>query len=132
MSLINTWFFTKTIIDWDKIAKATHNQYKCVSCRNFIDKKGVLNDGYTLTLMVVQDNFDYGVDKNGKPRENNVYQNFDVTLLCKKQPIKKGDTIRLLEFNQEYSYAINFDMILRFNNYEVLQNQTTNTMRQNA
>lgn len=121
MSLINTWFFTQTIVHWATIAKATGNQFMVVAVREFQDKKGKLPDGYTLTLMVLNDNFDYGIDKKtGKPRENNRYQNFDVTVLTRAHPVKKGDHIRLLGFESELSYAINFDMLLRFKDYEVI------------
>lgn len=121
MALINTWCFTKTIIDWDSIAKATLNQFQVVSVRPYQDKKGVLSDGYTLTVMVIKDDFDYGVDKNGQQRENNLFQNFDVTVFSKKHPVKKGDVIKLLDFDAEHSFVIGFDMILRFKNYEVLK-----------
>lgn len=123
MALINSWFFTKLIIDWDLIAKATKNQYRTVSVRPYKDKKGILPDGYTLTLTVLKDDFDYGVDKEGKPRENNLYQNFDVTILNRNRDIKKGDIVRLLDFDSDNSYAINFDMHLRFHDCEILQSQ---------
>lgn len=123
MSLVNTWFFTKTIVDWDKIAKAMHNQFRVVSSRPYVDKKGLLPDGVSLTLMVMKDDFDYGVDKNGQQRENNLYQNFDVTVLNRKHDIKKGDVVRLLDFDEEHSYAINFDLLLRFKDVEILQPQ---------
>lgn len=125
MSLVNTWFFTKTLIDWSAIEKATHNQYRVVSVRPYIDKKGKLPDGVSLTLMVLKDDFDYGVDKNGHPRENNLFQNFDVTVLNKKQSVKKGDIVRLLDFDSEHSFAIGFDLLLRFKNFEVIQAQGT-------
>jgi|GEM_PF-1806544 len=125
MGLINTWNFTKTIIDWEAIQKATHNQYRVVSVRPYVDKKGILPEGYTLTLMVLKDDFDYGLDKNGRPRENNVYCTFDATVLNRKTSVKKGDIIRLLDFDEEHSFAIGFDLLLRFKDYEVVQNQGT-------
>jgi len=120
MSLINTWYFTKTIINWATIEKATHNQYRVVSVRPYVDKKGSLPDGYLVTLMVLKDDFNYGVDKNGNLRESNLYQNFEATILSKKQVIKKGDIVRLLEFDAEHSFAINFDLILRFKDFEIV------------
>ena len=74
-----------------------------------------LYNGYTLTLQIMQDNFDYGTDKNGNPRENNVLQNFDATVLTRHTPIKKGDKIRLLDFDEEHSYVIGFNLLLRYN-----------------
>lgn len=121
MALINSWFFTRTIIEWNKIASATHNQYRVASVRPYVDKKGVLPEGYSLTVTVMKDDFDYGLDKNGMPRENNVYQNFDVTVLSRAQDVKKGDIISLEGFDEENSFAIGFDMLLRFRGLKVLQ-----------
>lgn len=125
MSIVNSWFFTRTVIDWEKFAKATHNQYKVVSSKPYADKKGVLPNGVSLTLQIIKDDFDYGVDKNGNPRENNLYQNFDATVLNDKIDAKKGDMIQLLNFDSEHSYAINFDMLLRFKDAKVLRPQTS-------
>ena len=126
MSLINTWFFTKTIINWDAIAQATHNQYRVVSCRPYVDKKQILPEGITLTLQVLYDDFDYGNDKQGVPRENNIFQTFDVTVLNKNHNIKKGDYISLIGFDAEHSFAIGFDMLLRFKDLKVLQPSKSN------
>ena len=123
MALITTFFFTKNIIDAEKILKATRNNYKVVSARLYSDKKHELPDGVTLTLMVVADDFNYGVDKNGQPRESNLYQNFDVTVLNRKHTFKKGDMVRLLDFDAEHSYAIGFDLLLRFKDAELIQPQ---------
>lgn len=121
MSIANSWNFTRTVIDWDKFAQATHNQYKVVSSRPYKDKKGILPDGVSLTLQVVKDDFDYGVDKDGNSRENNLFQNFDVTVLNEKIDAKKGDMIQLLDFDEEHSYVIGFDMLLRFKDAKVLK-----------
>lgn len=126
MSLINTWCFTKTIIDCEKFLKATHNQYRVVSVKEYVDTKhGVLPDGYILTLKVLKDDLDYGIDKNGVQRENNEDQNFDATVLNRNHKIKKGDYVSLLDFDAEHSYAIGFDLILRFKDYKVLQTQSS-------
>lgn len=123
MALINTWFFTKTHILWDVIEKATHNKYDVVSVRQYTDKKHVLPDGYTLTLKVLEDDFNYGTDKEGNPREDNVCQNFDVTVFNRNRVIKKGDCIRLLGFDDEHSFAMGFDLVLRFKDCEIIQPQ---------
>lgn len=120
MALVNTFYFVQQLINWDEIAKATHNQFKVVSVRPYTDKKGILPEGYNMTLMVLQDDFDYGVDKNGAKRENNVFQNFDVTVLNRKTPVKKGDMVSLKDFDQEHSYVLGFDLLLRFKDYEVI------------
>ena len=125
MALVNTFFFTNTIVDWDKFAKATGNRYRVVSVRPYSDKKNnQLPDGYTLTLQVVHDEFDYGDNKEGVPRESNLYQNFDVTVLNREHEIRKGDYVRLLDFDSVNSFAFGFDLILRFNDYEVLPRPT--------
>ena len=61
------------------------------------------------------------MDKQGNPRESNELQTFDATILTRKYGIKKGDYISLLEFDQEHSYAIGFDLLLRFRDLQVLQ-----------
>lgn len=124
MSIINAWNFTRTVIDWEKFSQATHNQYRVVSTRPYADKKGVLPNGVTLTLQVIKDDFDYGVDKEGKPRENNLFQNFDVTVLNDKVDAKKGDMVQLLNFDAEHSFVIDFNMYLRFKDAKVLRPQT--------
>ena len=121
MALINSWFFTRTIIEWDKIADATHNQYRVASVRPYVDKKGILPEGYTLTVTVMKDDFNYGVDKNGIPRENNVFQNFDVTVLSRAQDVKKGDIISLEGFDKEHSFALGLDLLVRFKALKILQ-----------
>lgn len=120
MALINTFVFTRTVIDWQKLAQATGNCFRVVAIRDYKDKKGILPDGVTMTLTVLRDTMDYGIDKkSNKPRDNNVYQNFDVTVL-KPVTVKKGDKVRLLDFDEEHSYAIGFDLLLRFKDCEVL------------
>ena len=123
MRIANAWLFSHVEIDWDKFAEGTHNQYRVVSSRPYVDKKGELPNGVNLTLQVLEDDTDYGVDKNGKPRENNLFQNFDVTVLNDKVNVKKGDMVQLLQFDAEHSYYINFNMILRFRDAKVLRPQ---------
>lgn len=120
MPLTNIHALTRTIILMDKFLNGTGNFYKVVSARLYTDKKGVLPDGYSLTLKVLTDNIDYGFDKDGNTRENNVDQNFDVTVLAKHTPLQKGDYVALKGFDEEHSFAIGFDLILRFKDYKKL------------
>lgn len=120
MALINTQELTRTVILMNKFLKGTGNKYKVVSARPYSDKKGVLTDGYTLTLKVLDDAIDYGFDKEGNKRENNIDQNFDVTVLSRHTPLQKGDYVALKDFDEEHSFAIGFDLILRFRDYEKL------------
>lgn len=119
MSLINTFMFTRTVIDWPKLEQATGNKYRVVTSRPYRDKKGILPDGTTMTLTVLADNMDYGVNKEGKPRDNNLYQNFEVTVF-KTVEVEKGDMVKLLDFDADHSYAIGFDLLLRFKDCQVL------------
>lgn len=120
MPLINSHALTRIVILADKLLTGTGNTYKVVSARPYTDKKGVLPDGYVLTLKVLQDTIDYGFDKDGNKRENNEDQNFDVTVLAKHTPLKKGDYVALKDFDDEHSFAIGFDLILRFKDYTKL------------
>lgn len=120
MALINTFAYTRTIIDWPKLEKATGNKYRVVASRPYKDKKGMLPDGVTMTLTVLNDTMDYGIGKDGRPRDNNQFQNFDVTVL-RPVNVKKGDMVELVEFDAEHSYAIGFDLLLRFKDCRVLQ-----------
>lgn len=121
MSLINTFVFTRTIVDGNKILEATSNQYRVVAFREYRDKKGILPDGYTVTLTVLKDTYDYGVDKDGKPRDNNLYQTFDVTVLNRNITLNKQDIVSLIGFDEEHSYAIGFDLLLRFKDLKVIK-----------
>ena len=120
MPLSNIHALTRTVILMDKFLTGTGNCYKVVSARPYTDKKGVLSDGYMLTLKVLDDTIDYGFDKDGNTRENNVDQNFDVTVLAKHTPLQKGDYVALKDFDEEHSFAIGFDLILRFKDYAKL------------
>ena len=123
MSLINTWVFTKTSIDADKLLQATRNEFRVVTSRAYSDKKGKMPDGITLTVTVLHDDHDYGVDKNGNQRDSNQFQTFDVTVLNRKHNVKKGDVIKLLDFDAENSFAIGFDLLLRFKDLEIIPKQ---------
>lgn len=116
MSLINSWFFTKQMIDYDKLLKATRNTYQVVSQKPYQSKKIADDKGTILTLLVLYDDTDYGVDKNGRKRDNNVLNTFDVTILNGQTylPLKKGEKVSLGRFLPEKSYVIGFDLLLRF------------------
>lgn len=120
MALINTFVFTRNIIDWPKLEKATGNKFRVVTSRPYTDRKGALPNGTTMTLTVLSDTMDYGIGKDGKARDNNLYQNFDVTVL-RPVDVKKGDMVELMDFDSEHSYAIGFDLLLRFKDCRVLQ-----------
>jgi len=116
MGLLNPWFYTKQVIDADKLLKATRNVYQVVSQKPYQSKKNPEDRGATITLLVLHDDTDYGTDKNGRKRDNNVLNTFDVTVLGGETvlPIKKGEKVSLGRFLPDKSYAIGFDLLLRF------------------
>lgn len=119
----NTWFYTETRFKSDEFKKATGNCFKVVSVNDYEDKKGKLGEGLRLRLLILQDKADYGVNrKTGKKCDNNVDENFDVTILSRDVVPKKGDYVSLGEYNHENSFIINFDLILRFNSCQIIKN----------
>ena len=128
----NIWKFTETVIRIDEFLKNTGNKYRLVNQKPYLDNSGKAgNVGTTLTLMILEDSTDYGIDQNtGNPRENNVYENFEVTILdgvTYHADLKKGDLVSLSGFIPELSFAIGFDWILRFKNIQkgMMENDKT-------
>ena len=62
------------------------------------------------------DDKDYGVDKNGNKRDNNVLNTFEVTILNGETalPFKKGEKVSLGNLIPEKTFVIGFDLLLRF------------------
>ena len=116
MPIINSWVYTQTQIDAKKFLEATENEYLFVAQKSYQSKKDPDDKGSTLTLSIIHDNMDYGVDKNGHKRDNNLLNTFDVTILNGQSevPFKKGDKVSLVGFIPEKSYVIGFDLLLRF------------------
>lgn len=116
MSIQNSWVFTQTLFNAESFLKATRNIFQFVSCKPYQSKKNPNEKGVTLTLLVIHDDKDYGVDKNGRKRDNNVLNTFDVTILNGQSevPFKKGDKVSLVGFMPDKSYVIGFDLLLRF------------------
>lgn len=116
MSIQNTWFYTQTTFDGEGFKKATRNTYKFVSQKPYQSKKNSAEKGVVATLLILHDDNNYGVDKNGRQRDNNTLNTFDATILNGETtlPFKKGDTVVLGKFLSEKSYVIGFDVLLRF------------------
>lgn len=116
MAIQNSWFFTKTLFDAGLFLKVTGNEFMFVSAKPYQSKKNPEDKGTTLTLSIIHDNADYGVDKNGHKRDNNVLNTFEVTILNGQPevPLKKGEKVSLVGFIPEKSYVIGFDLLLRF------------------
>lgn len=116
MGLQHSWKYTQSTIDIDALLKATRNIFKFVGQKPFQSKKNPEDKGVIATLLVVYDDMDYGVDKNGNKRDNNVLNTFDVTILNGETvlPLRKGEKVSLGKFIPEKSFAIGFDLLLRF------------------
>ena len=127
MPIANAWVFTETKFKADEFLTNTGNMYRLVSQRPYASKKEPDEIGVTLTLSITKDNTDYGSDKKtGLKRDNNILNTFDVTILNGKEriPIQKGEYVRLIDFIQEKSFIIGFDLILRFKDVEKINVQT--------
>ncbi len=99
---------------------ATGNRFQVVHVDPYSDKKNNLPDGYRLNLLILDDGLDYGTDSNGNPNESNQLATFDVTVLNTEKTPKKGDFVKLLDFDEEHSYIIDYNLILRFKDFEIL------------
>lgn len=118
MAIQNLWVYTQTRFNVEKFWEATGNIFLLVSQKPYQSKKDPNDKGTTLTLSILSDSMDYGVDKNGHKRDNNVLNTFDATILNGQSevPFKKGEKVSLEGFIPEKSYIIGFDAILRFRN----------------
>lgn len=116
MAILNSWVYTQTLFDAGLFLKVTENEFLFVAQKPYQSKKEPNDKGVALTLSIIHDNMDYGIDKNGNKRENNLLNTFDVTILngLSEVPIKKGDKVSLIGYIPEKSYVIGFDTILRF------------------
>ena len=116
MPIQNSWVYTQTQFDVKKFLEAMKNEFQFVSQKPYQSKKNPDDKGVTLTLLITHDSMDYGVDKNGHKRDNNVLNTFDVTILNGQSevPFTKGEKVSLVGFIPEKSYVIGFDLLLRF------------------
>lgn len=110
--------YTKMIILVNKLLEDTGNCYRVVGQRAYKGKpEANLDPGTTFTLQIIEDNSEPIIDKKtGLPKDNNVFETFDVTVVgCKyPAPFAKGDYVSLGGFVEEASYYIDFSFILRF------------------
>ena len=116
MPIQNSWVYTQTQLDVKKFLEAMGNEFQFVSQKPYQSKKNPDDKGVTLTLLIIHDSMDYGVDKSGRKLDNNVLNTFDVTILNGQSevPFKKGEKVSLVGFIPEKSYVIGFDLLLRF------------------
>lgn len=110
--------YTKTVVLVDKFQQDTGNCYRVVGQRAYKGKpEANLPAGTTFTLQITEDNSEPIIDKKtGLPKDNNVFETFDVTVVgcAYPAPFKKGDYVSLDGFMEEASYYIDFNFILRF------------------
>lgn len=129
--MINQNKFVKTVIMNDTFEKITGNRFRVLATKPYAGK-GDLPPGVVVDLLIQQDNAPegfYGVKADGITlREGILYQNIRVTI-ANGEPaktladLKAGDEIRLLDFDQEHSYYIDFNLILRYRNYEKIRKE---------
>lgn len=127
MPINNAWVFTETRFKADTFLKNTGNTFRLVSQRPYASKKDPTESGVTITLLIVKDNTDYGNDKKtGFKRDDNTMNTFDVTVINSKDRIdvQKGEYVQLIDFIQEKSFVIGFDLILRFRDVEKINVKT--------
>ena len=116
--------YIRTVIDWDSMNRDWGGSYILVSQRPYRGKpEAGLAPGATVTLQIMQDAHDHGVDKAGRPRDNNALETFSVTIVgCSYPlPLQKGDKVKLGGFLPDSSYYIDFSLILRFSSIEKAQ-----------
>ena len=122
--MVNASPYVKTLIDWAGMDKDWGHTYMLVSQRPYKGKpEAGLAPGATVTLPIMQDAHDYGVDKSGRPRDNNALETFSVTIVGCSYPLPftKGDKVKLDGFMPDASYYIDYSLILRFSSIEKVQ-----------
>ena len=116
--------YVRTVIDWNSMDKDWGGSYIFVSQRPYKGKpEAGLAPGATVTLQIMQDAHDHGVDKAGRPRDNNALETFSATIVgCTYPlPLAKGDKVKLSGFLPDASYYIDYSLILRFSAIEKVQ-----------
>lgn len=121
-----TWFFQKKVIDIDKLLNNFQNKFEVVDCEKFASSSGKLPVCNCLTLKILSDSSDYGLNKNtNENRTDNVGQNFNVYILNLNHDVKRDDIIALKGFNEKLSFISGFDLWMFFEDFEVLNPSST-------
>lgn len=126
MSIQNGHRFTGQIIKWEQMNDAFGGKYRVLAKKPYSDAKGRYPDGWTLTLQIGQDSFDYGTDKSGNRVYDNTGQTFDATVFDRAagENIDRDDVVELEGFREDASYYINYSFILRFDSVRKVSTQT--------
>ena len=125
--MLNISSYIHTVIDWDSMARDWGGSYIFVSQRPYKGKpEAGLAPGATVTLQIMQDAHDHGVDKSGRPKDNNALETFSATIVGCPYPLPfaKGDKVKLSGFLPDASYYIDYSLILRFSSIEKVQQPT--------
>ena len=83
MAIQNGYRYVKSVIDGDKMLNDFANQFRFVSQKPYKgnSEKG-LAAGTTVTLQIIRDDSAPIIDKTtGKPKDNNVFETFDATIV---------------------------------------------------
>lgn len=129
--LNNTYRYVKNIIDIDAFLGDTGNRYMLISQRRFKGKvnsegKCEIPEGVTIGLQIMEDYSEPIIDRNtGEEKPDNKYETLEVTIIGVQYPLKiqKGSMVRLYDFLPEWSYYINYNLILRFAGIEKIDNE---------
>ena len=124
----NGYRYIRHLIDIDRFLADTGNRYMMTGQR---PDKGKINDdgtvvrppGVRMTLQILVDNSEVLVDReSGEIKEDNMYETFVVTIVDAKYPLplQKGSIVSLKQFLPAHSYYIDYNFILRFGDYELL------------
>lgn len=128
--MLNVSPYIKTLINWEGMDKDWGGSYTFVSQRPYKGKpEAGLATGATVTLQIMQDAHDHGVDKSGRPRDNNTLETFSATIVGCPYPLPyaKGDKVKLSGFLPDASYYIDYSLILRFSGIEKMQQPAPGT-----
>lgn len=121
----NQYRYAKTLVLGNDLLSDTGNKYRLVSQRAYKgNTEKNIPAGVTVTLQIIEDNSEPIVDKaTGMAADNNVFETFEATILNTEFPLpyKKGDYVALEDFKEEYSYYINYNLILRFGGIKLLK-----------
>lgn len=129
MPIQNAYRYSVTKINIDQFFRDTLNEYLVVSQRPYrgktdLDGKIIIEPGANITLQVITDISEPVIDKKtGEIKENNELETFEVTIEgCQYPlPLKKGDKVSLGDFDEENSYYINYNLILRFRKIKLIE-----------
>lgn len=116
---------TNYVINMDRFLQDTENTFRVIRVTPYNGKpENNIPAGSNFNLQVLKDNSKPRINKKtGLPVDDNVGENFDVTVPGHAFPsqIKKGDIVALQDFLPDISYYFNRTLILRFGSIKLLK-----------